>query len=166
MSKATSILIAVLAGLVLFVAGYFIGKSNEQTANQAEQGKALEVAVEKHDQAAAAGQVVEQQSEARAAKTEAAFNTIQKGVVTYAQKHLAGPGSQCGLDPDGLRLWRAANDGADAGTAGGEDGALPAAAAAGEWKPDGSAGEPRRGGEGVSPVPGSAPGVDRLVEGH
>lgn len=149
MSKSTSILIAVLAGLFLFVAGYLTGKSNEQTANQAAQGKALEAAVEKHDQTAAAGQVVEQQSEARAAKTEAAFNIIQKGVVTYAQKHpVAGPGSQCGIDPDGLRLWRAANDGADACTAGGEDGALPAAAAAGEWKPDGPAGEPHRGGGG------------------
>ena len=160
MSLPYRILAAVLVGIGLFLGGYFTGKSNEHNADEAKKGEALETAVEKHDQAEAVGQEVERQSAVRAAKTESVFNGIQQGVVTYAQNH---PAADCSLDADGLRLWRAANDGADAEAAGSGQGGMPAAAAAEERQPDGSAGEPRDGGQAVPPVPGPAQGADRLA---
>jgi len=160
MSLPYRILAAVLLGIGLFLGGYVAGKSNEHNAYQAKQGEALEVAVEKHDEAAVVGQVAEHHSAVRAAKTESVFNGIQQGVVTYAQTH---PAAMCSLDPDGLRLWRAANDGADAEAAGGGQGGVPTVTGAAERQPDGSTGEPRDGGAGVSPVPGPAQSPDRLA---
>lgn len=157
------ILAAILLGIGLFLGGYFTGKSSEHNADQAKQGEALEATVEKHDEAATVGQEAEQQSAVRAAKTESVFNGIQQGVVTYAQTHPAADhDDHCSLDPDGLRLWRAANDGADAEAAGGGQGGVPAAAATDERPPGGSAGGPRDGGEGIPPVPGPAQSPDRL----
>jgi hypothetical protein len=161
MSLPYRILAAVLIGLGLFLGGYFTGKSNEHNADEAKKGEALEAAVEKHDEVAAVGQEVEHQSTVRAAKTETVFNGIQQGVVIYAQKHPAA--ADCSLDPDGLRLWRAANDGADADAAGSGQGGVSAAAATGEREHDGSADEPRGGGQAVPPVPGPAQGADHLA---
>lgn len=161
MSLPYRILAAVLVGLGLFLGGYFTGKSNEHNADEAKKGEALEAAVEKHDEVAAVGQEVEHQSTVRAAKTETVFNGIQQGVVIYAQKHPAA--ADCSLDPDGLRLWRAANDGADADAAGSGQGGVPAAAATGEREHDGSADEPRSSGQAVPPVPGPAQSPDHLA---
>lgn len=161
------ILAAVLIGIGLFLGGYFTGKSNEHNTEEAKKGEALEAAVEKHDEAETVGQEVERQSVVRTAKTESVFNGIQQGVVTYAQTHPAADhDGHCSLDSDGLRLWRAANDGADAEAAGGGQGGVPTAAATDEREPGRSAGEPRDGGEGVPPVPGPAQSPDRLDGGN
>lgn len=159
MSLSSRILAAVLIGLGLFLGGYFTGKSNEHNADDAKKGKALETAVEKHDEAEAVGQEVERQSAVRSAKTEAIFNGIQQGVITYAQTHRP---DDCGLDADGMRIWRAANDGADFETSSGGQGGVPSATAAEEQQPNGSTGEPRSSGQAVPPVPGPASSAGQL----
>lgn len=155
---------AVIAGLamlaVLFAGGYGVG--HRHAANDCEAGRARTqaAAIERHDQAAAAGDAVELKAARRAEKTEAVFNTIKSGEITYAQTH---PAAVCGLDPDGLRLWRDANAGADAVSASELHAGMPAAAAAGERGAGELAVEPHLGGAAVPPVPGPAQGAGGLA---
>nr|WP_091939725.1 hypothetical protein [Propionivibrio dicarboxylicus] len=147
---------------VLAIAMYFFGRSNEHNANEANKVAAVEGGVKKHNQAAIAGGKAESNSAARKVQTEAFFNAIQTKEISYAQTHSA---PQCRLDPDGLCLWIAANANADPDTTCSGYGALRTAATTGERDDRRSADESHRGGEGVSPVQGSAPGADRLAGG-
>jgi hypothetical protein len=150
--------IALVAGAVCV--GAFFGYRYADNACEAQQGKAQAEVVVQHNDAADSGQAVEKKSVQRAAKTEAVFNGIQKGVTTYAQNH---PVDDCRLDADGLRLWRAANANTDALPSGERSAALSSAADAAERGDDGPSRQPYRGDEGISPVQGSASGVGGMA---
>lgn len=152
------IVAAIIAAIC--VGAYFFGRTNQHNADQVKQSEVVEKGIEAHDRAAVAGQTAERQSESRKSKTEAVFNDITQREIVHAKQNAA---VQCSLDPDGLRLWRAANAGADADAAGDGYAAMPGAAAASQRSDQRSAVESHRGSEGVSPVPGSAPGVDQLA---
>lgn len=158
-----SLLIRIGLAAIVFGAGLYFGFQYAHNDCQADQGEAQVEAVEIHDQAAEAGQVVEQQAVKRRVNTESVFNGIQRGVITYVQTHPVA--TDCRLDDDGLRLWAAANAGADSDAACRGDDLLRAVAAAGERCDDGSADQPPRRGAGVPPLPGPAPGADRLAGG-
>jgi hypothetical protein len=159
-----AVLIRIGLAAIVFGAGLYFGYTYERNDCQAEQAEAQVEAVEIHDQAAEAGQEVERQAVRRRVKTDAVFNGIQQGVISYAQTHPVA--TDCRLDADGLRLWAAANAGADPESACRSDDLVRALAAAGERCDDGSADQSHRRGSGLSPVPGSAPGADRLAGGN
>ena len=157
-------LILLLVGVALFVAGYFTGTKAEHNANEAEKKHAQDVATELHNAKSIVGERVERETVQQTTKTEAVFNGINQGVITYAQNHPVA--DNCRLDDDGLRLWRAANAGADLEPATVGDSPVRTATAAGERGDDGSADQSQRSGAFVSPVPGSAPGADQLAGEH
>ena len=159
-----SILIRIGLAAVVFALGAWLGYSYERNDRKADQAEAQAETVEIHDQAAEVGRVVEQAAVQRSVKTDAVFNGIQRGVIAYVQSHPAA--IDCRLDDDGLRLWRAANAGADIESAAVGHGAVRTAAAAGERGDDGSADQSQRSGALVSPVPGSASGADQLAGGN
>lgn len=153
----------VLLGILWLVSllwAYRFGVGNEQNVCEAAKVKPLVQAIEHHDQVAAAGNTIERKTVARVKKTEAIFNGIQQGVFQYAQTHPIA--SECALDPDGMRLWRAANantkpDGTGSGHAG-----MPGAGTAALGQDAGSAGRSRSDGEGIPPMPGTSPGTGEL----
>ncbi len=157
-------LILLLVGVALFVAGYFTGTKAEHNANEAEKKHAQDVATELHNAKSIVGERVERETVQQTTKTEAVFNGINQGVITYAQNHPVA--DNCRLDDDGLRLWLAANQGTNTHPAAVRDAGVPGAAATAERSDDGSADQSHRGGQGVSPVPGSAPGADQLAGEH
>ena len=161
MSLSTRILCFLVIAALLFFGGYFLGKADERTNQQAKKAVALESVIVTHNEVAAGGQAVERETVRRTVKTEAVFNGIQQGVTTYAQNHPAA--DDCRLDAGGLRLWRAANANADPLPAGERDAALPDAADAAERRDDRSADQPYRGDQGLSPVQGPAPGAGGLA---
>ena len=157
---ATRLLTVLVVAIVSSGGGAYLGYRYADNACQAKKEDAQDVAIEVHDGAAQAGQVVERKTARRAAKTEAVFNRVQQGVVAYVQTHSA---AVCGLDPDGLRLWNAANQGADSVAAAERDATVSDVAAADDGRADGSADQSHRGGQGVSPVPGPASGLSGLA---
>lgn len=159
------ILLALAAAGTLFIGGYFLGKADQRTDDDAAKLKPLQQAIVRHNVAAAAGQAVEQKTVAAVAKTEARFKGIIRGVSQHATQNLQALAADCSLDPDGLRLWRAANANADSEPATSGYGGLPAAGTARLGQDAGLAGQPRGDGQGVSPVPGASPGPDGLAAG-
>lgn len=151
----------VKAGVILFaliavaIGGYAFGVHTEHNANEAQKKEDLQTAIELHRAKTIAGGTVERETVQRAAKTETTFNAIQQGVVTYAQNH-AGD-TDCRLDDDGLRLWADANAGAIAPGVAERHADLPGrASGAAEWLNPGSSDQPRRLGQDLPPVQGSA----------
>lgn len=161
MKRALALLVVAIA---LFGSGFVTGKRAEHNANEARRAEAQQTAIELHNAVAITARTEDAKAVTRAARTEAVFNGITRGALTYAQYHLPAD-DLCHLDADGLRLWRDANAGADAAPAADGDGAVPAAAATPERHADGSAEQPHRGGEAVPPVPGPTPGADQLDGG-
>lgn len=162
--NANRILFELLIAGVLFLTGYFLGKDDERTDQRARVATAMETVIAEHNQTAIVGQQVERRAVQRAATTETLFNGITQGAILYAQTHPVA--DDCRLDADGLRLWTRANAGAEAVATGSQPGGMSAAGAAGERRADGSPDQPHRDGQGVSPMPGSAPGSARLAGGH
>ena len=157
---ANRLLAVLVVAIVSSAGGAYLGYRYADNACQAEKLAAQDVVIEEHDDAARAGKVVERETVRRAAKTEAVFNDVQQGVVAYVQTH---PAAVCSLDADGLRLWNAANQGADPAAAGERDATVPGVAAGDERDDDGPADQSHRGRQGVSPVPGSAPGLGGMA---
>ena len=165
MNRRLAIALGVLiAAILLAGAAYRFGHKNEENAAKAEQLQTVEKSIEQHDQVAEIGRTVERKTVARKRATEETFNGIHGEEIKYVRTH-ADADAVCSLDDDGLRLWRAANTGADTDTAGGGNGDVSGAAATCERPADGSAGEPYCDGRGVSPVPRSPSGADRLAAG-
>ena len=156
------LLIMALAAVAMFIGGYFTGTKAEHNANEAQRAEAQDTAIGLHNAKSIVGERVERETVARTVKTEAVFNGLNQGVITYAQSHPVA--TDCRLDADGLRLWTAANAGADAQPVAERSAGMPVAAATAERWNDGSAEQSHRGGQGLSPVPGSAPGASQLVE--
>ncbi len=162
--NANRILFELLICGVLFLTGYFMGKDDERTDQRARVATAMETVIAEHNQTAVVGQQVERRSVQRASATETLFNGITQGAILYAQSHPVA--DDCRLDADGLRLWTRANAGAEAAAAGDQPGDVSASVAAGERRADGSADQSHPDGQGVSPMPGSAPGAARLAGGY
>ena len=153
----TSVAIAAVA----FAGGAYLGYHYASNASKAGTADAQTVAIENHDAAAVVGQAVERETVQRAVKTEAVFNGIQLGMISYAQNHPFN--DVCRLDDDGLRLWNAANAGADATSSAERDAGMPGIASSSERSHDGSSDQSRRRGDGLSPVQGSAPGAGAVA---
>lgn len=160
MTLSTRLLIALLTGGALFFGGYFLGKSDEREDQQARLAVAQGAAIARHDQAAAAGLVVERKVVHRAVKADAYFSQLKLGATRHAQTL---PAADCGLDADGLRLWQAASAGPEAAAAGEPDGAMPGAADAGVGGVDGPAEQPHRRDAPVPPLPGPADGAGAMA---
>lgn len=157
------ILLALATAGVLFFGGYFLGKADQRTDDEAAKVKPLQQAIVRHNTAAIAGQAVEQKTVAAVAKTEARFKGIIRGVNQHATQNLQALAADCSLDADGLRLWRAANANTDPEPAASGYGGLPAAGTARLRQDAGLAGQPRGDGEGISPLPGASPRPDGLA---
>ena len=165
MNRRLAVALGVLiAAILLAGAAYRFGHKNEETANKAEQLQTVEKSIEQHDQVAEIGRTVERKTVARKRATQETFNGIHGEEIKYVRTH-ADADAVCSLDDDGLRLWRAANAGADADAAGGGHGDVSGAATTCQREDDGSVGEPPCNGGGVSPVPRSPSWVDRLAAG-
>lgn len=155
------LLITALAAVALFIAGYFTGIKAEHNANEAQRAEAQQTAIELHNAKTIVGERVERETVQRTVKTEAVFNGINQGVITYAQNHPVA--TDCRLDDDGLRLWSAANAGADAEPIGERSAGMRGIVTTAERRDDGSAEQPHRNGPGLSPVPRSTPWLDQLA---
>lgn len=157
-SPRLAVLLAILWAASL-VWTYRFAVGNTRNACEAAKIAPLQSAILRHHIAAAAGQGAERQAAVRATKTENIFNGLQTGVLTYVQTH----SSTCRLDADGLRLWAAANAGADTESATDVSDAVPAAAAAGQPEGYGALGESHRRGQELSPVSRPASGAGGLA---
>lgn len=132
----------------------------------------LDAAVKSLDAANRRAAAASGRAQARQSQTAANFRSIQQGQINHAhqtRQSIADPDSDCRLDADGLRLWRAANANAaidaplaDADPARSPDGSLPGAAPAHGAGHPGAADEPYRRGTELSRVPGQAGGAGRL----
>lgn len=141
--------IAAATGVMAYRSGYDAAVLKAQ----AEQAKHLRNAIRQADEIAAQDREIITAGDARVARVETVFRTLDREVIRYVKKHPLA--TDC-LDADGLRLWASLNAGdADALAAG--DGADPASlpgapAAADRGDRPGSAGGPRPAGEVVSPA--------------
>lgn len=138
--------------------GFVSGKRAEHNANEARRAEAQQTAIELHNAVAITARTEDAKAVTRAARTEAVFNGITRGVppmrnttcllMIFAISTLTACASG-GTPIPGLMLprhrrrWRRAR--------------RPL-----ERQADGSAEQSHRGGEAVSPVPGPTPGADQL----
>lgn len=165
MSFSARVLAALLLVGVLVIGAYFAGKADERADQRAKQATTQAVAIEQHDEKAIAGNAVEQKAFARQSQTTATFARINLGVSNHA---LTDAAHRTCLDADGLRLWAAANAGADPGAAapGQPDPSLSAAAPADDGFGASVTTESRRDSAPVSPLPQPAAGSGGLAEGN
>lgn len=165
MTPRSSLVVELLAFLGALYLAYQYGVNHSQLVCEAAKVQPLVQAIQSHNTKAAAGQRVEKATFAAVAQNNAAFDLLDAEVKKYAEQNRAV--ADCGLDDDGLRLWRAANAGAGLAGAGQPDGSLPgAAAAAGQRQAGGPAGKPRAGGSDLPQLPQGVPGADRVDGGH
>ena len=157
--KTLLVRIGILA--IVFALGAGLGYRYANTACKAGQAEAQVEAIETHDKKADVGKDIERITVQRAVKTEAVFSGIQQGVITYAQNHPAA--TDCHIGADGMRLWVAANEGADALATAERNAVLRGITAAEKRCDDRSAGKPYCGSQSLSPLQGSAQRVSRLV---
>ncbi len=154
MSRAYLLLI--LFGLLVAIGavGYRQGYRAATTQAEAEQAAHLRNAIAQAEAIAEQDRAIYAAGDARVARVQRVFQTIDREVIRYVQAHPLAV--EC-LDADGLRLWTAANAGHLAATSGDsrDAGPLPgdAAAAEGYDRPD-AAGGSRGAGAAVSPTPG------------
>jgi hypothetical protein len=153
-----TILLALLAaGVAVYQAGY----RNASNAAAADKLAAVQRAIEQAEAVAAQDAEVLGAHEDKRERIRTVFQTIREEVTRYVQTH-AGDAGEC-LDPDGMRLWLAANNASPA-TAARPDYTMPGPAAATLGTRGGLAGQPRAGGGAVSRVPGTAPGAGGVGE--
>lgn len=164
MTARTSALVECLVFLALMYASYLFGAHNAQLACEAAKVKPMAQAIENHNQKAARAQQVEKKTVTAVAQNNAVFDLLDAEVKKYAEKNTAA--TDCGLDADGLRIWRAANSGAAPSGAGQPDGSLSGpTTAAGQRQAGGPAGQSHDGGADLPQLPQSPPGADRLDGG-
>lgn len=165
--SARSVLLVCVLWVASLALAYRVGSQHETNKTEAAKVPVLVQAIQTHDAKASAAHQVEVKSTRAAAKTEATFQNINDKVLNYAQTH-AGR-DDCGLDADGLRLWQAANANADPAaedrTSRRTDSGLPGSTPGREREGDGTAGEPRPGGEALPRLPGAAPWPGRVDGG-
>lgn len=155
-----------LIGLLAFVAavgagGYSAGHRHATNACAADKAASLTRAIEQAEAVAAQDAEVLGAHEDKRERIRTVFQTIREEVTRYVQTH-AGDAGEC-LDPDGMRLWLAANNASPA-TAPRPDYTLPGPAAATIGTRGGLAGQPRAGGGAVSRMPGTAPSAGGVGE--
>jgi hypothetical protein len=138
--KLLEVIVGLVLLLVLVGGPYYIGRHQAQTACELAAARA-QVAAQVAAQSTQARQEAISAQAAATAQTQiererAHTRTLVKEVTRYVHDTIPAPpgAASCGLDADGLRIWRAANAGADgaADAAGGADGTMPAAPAAGQ----------------------------------
>ena len=156
----------VLLGLLAFVAAvgavsYSAGQRHAANACAADKAASLTRAIEQANAIAMQDAEVLTAHEQEKSRIRPVFHPISEGVTRYVERH-AGTADEC-LDPDGMRLWRAANN-AGTATVPRPDYTLPGPAAATLGARGGLAGQPRSGGGAVSRVPGTAPGAGGVGE--
>lgn len=156
----------VLIGLLAFVAavgagGYSAGQRHAENACAADKSASLIRAIEQAEAVARQDAEVLTAHEQERERIRTAFQPIREGVTRYVERH-AGTADEC-LDPDGMRLWLAANN-ASTATAPRPDYTLPGPAAATLGTRGGLVGQPRAGGGAVSRMPGTAPGTGGVGE--
>lgn len=160
--KLLEFIIAAALLIVLIGGPYWLGMRHQRASDTAAQAKAAMLqreALEQAVQQARSAQQLRDQAAVAANQTQQLHiktrtQVLRKEVVRYVSTHPAV--SACGLDADGVRLWRAANAGHSAatGAAGSAGGAVPAPADAGQRRAGRSAGQPRTNHGPVLPVQG------------
>jgi hypothetical protein len=143
----------------LFLSGYFIGKADQRTAQQAAIGTAVKDGIVTHNEQAIAGNAVE----AKALKAIGRQTTYTTQLI-QEQRRAPNPPADCSLDPSRLYRWHAANRGAPV-TASGQPDTDPAAgdSSAGQQPSGGSGGEPHAGSGDVPPGPGAVEGFGGMA---
>lgn len=145
---------ALLALALSAAAGYKAGYTHAENAAAADKAAALTRAIAQADAIALQDAEVLGGHEQKRERIRTVFRTIHDEVTRYVETHAAA--GDC-LDPDGLRIWRAANAGRfDAASAPEPDFSLSGAAAATLGPRPGPAGQPRPGGGVVLRLPGTA----------
>jgi hypothetical protein len=153
-----------LVFLALLFASYKFGVHNAEMACEAAKIKPLQQSIAVHNAKAARGLQVEKQTVVDVAQTDAVFDQIDMEVKKYEQSHPAAAG--CGLDADGLRLWRAANAGTEPDDAGQSDASVSQGTApAGQRQGAGPAGQPHAGGTDLPQVPQDVPRPGQVAGG-
>jgi len=171
-------LLLALFGLLVVVgaAGYRQGHKAATTQAQAEQAAHLRNAIAEQaahlrnaiaeaEAIAAQDREIYAAGDARVARVDTVFRTIDREVVRYVHTHPLA--TDC-LDADGLRLWAAANAGdvEDAAGDSGDAGPLPGDAAGTEGRDrPGAAGGSRGAGAPVSPATGRGADLGGLDAG-
>lgn len=156
----------VLLGLLawtLFVGGaaYQHGHETADNACAAAKAAALEAAIKRANATARKDNAALLAHETERERIRTVFQPIREEVIRYVETH-AGAADEC-LDPDGLRLWRAANAGRiDAPAAAQPDYTLSGLAAATLGPGGRPAGQPRTDGGAVPRMPGAAEGAGGL----
>lgn len=151
----------VLALLLAAASGYRAGHTHAAGACAAEKAGALARAIHQAEEIARQDAEVLAAHEQKKERIRTVFQPIRERVTRYVQDH-AGAADEC-LDPDGLRLWRAANAG-DASAVSQPDYSLSGTAAATLDTGGRLAGQPRASGGAVSRVPGTSPGAGGVGE--
>jgi hypothetical protein len=152
-----------LSVLILFLGGYHLGGKHADQACAARQAESLRRALAQAEAVAAQDREVLAGHEAAQVVTRSVFYRLGQEANRYA---LAHSDDVCGLDADGVRVWDAANAGADAALAAPQpDYALRPAAAPGERARPGAAGQSRGIDAALPGVHGAAPGAVGLGDG-
>lgn len=141
-----------------WLAGDRHGHHQEHLAAQAAQAEHLQRAIAQADAQAVIDQGIVAADQVVQTRIETVYRTITQEATHYAITHAA---DDCSLDADGLRLWRAANDGtATAPAAAQPDGAVPATdPAPGREAGQQSVAEPRPNDAAAATVPVAPPGA-------
>lgn len=151
MTTLTSkLLAALLISSGLFISGYFIGKSDERTDNQAKTAASLQRLIAQQAALAKQDNEVLATHEVTNDKIRIIYRTITQKVNDYALTHHA---DACVLDADGLRLWHAANAGDTAPATSQSDYTLPTTATTKLGAANGAVSQPRRSSADVLPMP-------------
>jgi len=155
-----ALLLSLLAG---GVAVYKMGYRHAENACAAATAAALTRAIEQADAVAQQDAEVLVAHEHARERIRTVFQPIRERVTRYVETH-AGAADEC-LDPDGLRIWRAANAGsAEAAAAPQPDYGLPGSSPTTLGTRGGLAGQPRTDGGAVPRVPGAAAGAGGVGE--
>lgn len=143
-----------------FTGGYTIGRTNAINACEADKVAALKRLIAEQARLAEQDHEILSTHEAQQTRIRTVFQTIRQEANNYALVHRD---DSCGLDADGLRIWRTANAG-EAPAAAKPDHGKPGAAPAVLWPNAGPAFQSRRDGSALPRMQGAAPGAGGLGE--
>ncbi|MDI3259667.1 MAG: hypothetical protein QJR02_08225 [Sinobacteraceae bacterium] len=138
--KLLEIIVGLALLLVLVGGPYWLGLRHARTECELAQARAQVAAQVAAQSAQAKQEAISTRSAAQATtqieRERAHTRTLVKEVTRYVHDTIPAPpgAAGCGLDADGLRIWRSANAGADAAAdaSGAADGAMPGAPSAGQ----------------------------------
>jgi hypothetical protein len=146
--------------LALFVGGCQHGQKMASGDSAIAAGTAMQADLRRFENVQDAATTADKENAAEHVRVVTKFQPIEREVIRYVQTHAA---ADC-LDADGLRVWRAANRGEfeNADGVGPGSPALPGAGPTADGNEQRSAGGPRRGDEGVSPMQAAPGGAGEL----